>query len=87
MKRNVTKEDLNKFIEKLETTHWEELDQEIDPSKAYDRFYNKLFAIYDDCVPMKKFNNKQWKFQNKPWLTKAIIKSLTIKNKLCKKNY
>ena len=62
MKRNVTKENLNKFIEKLETAHWEELDQEMDPRKAYDRFYNKLFAIYDVCIPMKKMNDKQWEF-------------------------
>ena len=44
----------NKIIEKLESTHWEELDHEIDPSKAYDLFYNKLFAVYDDRIRIKK---------------------------------
>ena len=87
MKRNISKENIDKFVEKLEQIHWEELNQETDPSKAYDRFYSKLFAIYDNCIPMKKMSNKQRKLQKKPWLTKAIIKSLTIKDKLYKKNY
>ena len=85
MKRNISKENIDKFVEKLEQIHWEELNQETDPSKAYDRFYSKLFAIYDNCIPMKKMSNKQRKLQKKPWLTKAIMKSLTIKNKLYKK--
>lgn len=34
----------------------------------------------------RKNKSKQRKLQKKPWLTKAIIKSLTTKNKLYKKS-
>ena len=45
MKRNISKENIDKFVEKLEQLHWEELNQETDRSKAYDRFYSKLCDI------------------------------------------
>lgn len=35
-----TEEDINIYIETLETTHWRELD----PNKAYDLFYNRWLS-------------------------------------------
>ena len=86
MKRRITKENIYKLKEKLETTDWEDLGQNEDPNKSYDRFYSKFFAMYDECIPKEKISNKQSKMQKKPWLTKGLIKSLKIKNKLYKKS-
>ena len=36
-----TEEDINIYIETLETTHWRELAQQRDPNKACDLFYNR----------------------------------------------
>ena len=41
--------------------------------------------MYDECIPKEKINKKQSKQQKKTWLTTAITKSLTMKNKLYKK--
>ena len=42
MKKLFTEEDINIYIETLgETTHWRELDQQRDPNKAYNLFYNR----------------------------------------------
>ena len=40
--------------------------------------------IYNDCFPLKKVTRKQRRFK-KPWLTKALLKSIKTKNKLYKK--
>ena len=40
--------------------------------------------IYNDCFPLKKATRKQRRFK-KPWLTKALLKSIKTKNKLYKK--
>ena len=40
--------------------------------------------IYNDCFPLKKATRKQKRFK-KPWLTKALLKSIKTKNKLYKK--
>ena len=40
--------------------------------------------IYNDCFPLKKATRKHRRFQ-KPWLTKALLKSIKIKNQLYQK--
>ena len=40
--------------------------------------------IYNDCFPLKKATRKQRRFK-KTWLTKALLKSIKIKNQLCQK--
>ena len=59
MKRNFSNGNVNNFIDKLGKINWGELNQETDPNDAYDNFYNKMYAIYDECFPMKQLNNKQ----------------------------
>ena len=41
--------------------------------------------IVDKHVPLKKLSRKEIKFLSKPWITKAIKKSICIKNNLYKK--
>ena len=40
--------------------------------------------IYNDCFPLKKATRKQRRFK-KTWLTKALLKSIKIKNQLYQK--
>ena len=65
---NTRKENIDRLIDKLCKTNWEELEQEWDPDICYDKFYNNL-CVYDECIPKKKVNNKQLKIQKKPWIT------------------
>ena len=48
------------------------------------RFHEMYTKIYNDCFPLKKASRKQRHFK-KPWLTKALLKSIETKNKLYKK--
>ena len=85
LSRDTRKENIDRLIDKLGKTNWEELEQEWDPDICYDKFYNNFFKVYDECIPKKKVSNKQLKIQKKPWITKGIKKSLAIKHKLYKK--
>ena len=84
MKKNFSNGNVDKFVDKLGKINWEELNQETDTNNAYDNFYNKIYVIYDACFPMKKLN-KQTALQEKPCLTKAIIKWLQTKSELYKR--
>ena len=50
-----------------------------------DIFLNKMDSILDTHAPLKKVNKYKLKFKTKPWITPALQKSISIKNKLLKK--
>ena len=41
--------------------------------------------MYDDCVPLKKCKRNKRKDVRFPWITKGLLKSINVKNKLYKK--
>ena len=50
-----------------------------------DYFLNNINSILDVHAPLKKVNKYKLKFKTKPWITPALQKSISIKNKLLKK--
>ena len=56
-----------------------------DASGMFDVFYNRTCKIIDDHVPLKQLSKKAIKLRSKPWISKAIQKSISVKNKLYKK--
>ncbi|XP_068757218.1 uncharacterized protein [Montipora capricornis] len=73
----------SKFVEKLEGVEWSSLAGYNDPHTAYTSFLNKITKIYNDCFPVRKLIPKKRSIK-KPWLTKALLKSIKRKNKLYK---
>ena len=71
------------FVEKLEGVDRSSIKACDEPNIAYKCFHEMYTKIYNDWFPLKKANRKQRRF-NKPWLTKALLKSIKRKNKLCK---
>ena len=65
LSRDTRKENIDRLIDKLGKTNWEELEQEWDPDICYDKFYNNFFKVYDECIPKKKVSSKQLKIQKK----------------------
>ena len=47
-------------------------------------FLNKMDSILDTHAPLKKVNKYKLKFKTKPWITPALQKSISFKNKLRK---
>ena len=49
-------------------------------------FFFKQYKLYFGCTcSIKKVNKYKLKFKTKPWITPALQKSISIKNKLLKK--
>lgn len=63
MSRNTKDENIDRLIDKLGKITWEELHHSWDPNICYDIFYDKLYKMYDECIPKKKISNKQLKLQ------------------------
>ena len=74
---------MSEFVEKLEGVEWSSLAGYNDPHTAYTSFLNKIAKIYNDCFPVRKLIPKKRSIK-KPWLTKALLKSIKRKNKLYK---
>jgi hypothetical protein len=51
---------------------------------AYNIFFNKFNDLYDKTFPLKKRKVRKT-LARKPWISKGLIKSITVKNKLYKK--
>ena len=77
-------QNLTKFKSEIENVNWAELPGYNDPSRAYGNFLKKYTAIYDRCFPLKKVKAKGYTLY-KPWLTKALLKSIKKKNVLYKR--
>ena len=46
---------------------------------------NKVQILINFWAPPKKMSNKKKQLQIKPWLTKGLLKSIEVKNRLYKK--
>ena len=49
-----------------------------------DIFLNNMESILDTHGPLKKVDKYKLKFKTKPWITPALQKSISFKNKLRK---
>ena len=72
------------FKTKLENTDWEFDKESGDPNASYDVFIEKFTGLFDSCFPFKIVRGKALNSFKKPWLTKALLKSINKKNKLYK---
>ena len=44
----------------------------------------KINALLDKYMPLKKVSQKEFKRKYKPWITDKIIRNIVIKNIICK---
>lgn len=84
--RHINAENIDKLMIDLSQEDWTDVAQNNDPNESYNIFYNKLYNLYNKALPIKTNTSGVTKFQQKPWLTKGIQKSLKSKNMLYKKS-
>ena len=82
--RDKNSDNIPSFIEKLESVDWSPLKDFDEPNTAYNRFLELYSGMYNDFFTLKRVTRKQRRFK-KPWLTKALLKSIKRKNDLYKK--
>lgn len=72
------------FNKDLKETVWESLNKNdsINVNKLFSTFYNKTNKLINKHAPLKTVSKRKTKQLLKPWITKGILKSIRIKNKL-----
>jgi len=78
-------ENLQKFKNELQTYDWSDLVNSPNVNSMYNGFINLVQTLYDKSFPITMITIKVSE-QNRPWITRAIRKSITKKNSLYK-NY
>ena len=79
MFREKNANNVSKFKDELQTMNWSEVRDSSDLSSAYDIFLRKYTDIYNKCFPLKKVKIKN-NGLTKPWISKALLKSVKKKN-------
>ena len=82
--RLIDKENIDKFKVNLGSLNWKTVYESTDSNIAYNIFLNKFNDFYDKTFPLKKRKIRKTRAR-KPWISKGLIKSITVKNKLYKK--
>ena len=67
----------------LQNTNWDtELQLNLGNTNiSTEKFISKINNLINDWAPLKELSNAKQKLQNKPWITKGILKSIKNKNK------
>ena len=66
----------------LAQAEWQDVFSENNINHAYDKFLHKLLFYYDKNIPLVKTKTKE-RVKN-PWITKGILRSIHIRNRLFK---
>ena len=71
----------------LQNTNWDmELQLNLgNINISTEKFISKINNLINDWAPLKELSNAKQKLQNKPWITKGILKSIKNKNKQYRK--
>ena len=94
MKNSKCLETSAKLNKNLINTHLEGIDwakkQQVNRNNtdlSSELFFKKIEQLINFWTPLQRCSNKKKKFQNKPWATKGLLKSIETKNRLYKKMY
>ena len=55
-----------------------------DVNLSIELLLDNMYSVLDEYSSLKRVNKYKLKFKSKPWITPAIQKSITVKNKLLK---
>ncbi len=85
-KRNYTNDNIDNLKEKLSKFNWSEVLHDHDVDEDYNTYLSILNNLVDECIPIRKHKINKKTEPLSPWITKGLLKSINIKNKLYK-NY
>ena len=79
MFRDKNSNNVSKFKDELQMMNWSEVRESSDQSSVHDIFLRKYTDIYNNCFPLKRVKIKHYDL-TKPWISKALLKSIKKKN-------
>ena len=82
--RNHSQNNILKLNLSLQKVDWTDIYSCSNINIAFNHFIKIFTKFYNICCPLKKIKNKRY-INNKPWITKSLLKCIHKKNKLYKK--
>ena len=82
--RNHSQNNFFKLNLSLQKVDWTDFYSCSNINIAFNHFIKFFTKFYNICCPLKKIKNKRY-INNKPWITKSLLKCIHKKNKLYKK--
>ena len=75
-----------KFKNSPSSVNWSEILDGVDANSDYDNLIKQFTEVYDECecIPLKKSKINRKTIPQSPWITKGLLKSINVKNKLYK---
>ena len=52
---------------------------------SFNTYFNKIESILNTMAPIRKLTKRERRLQQRPWITKGILKSMKTRDKLHKK--
>ena len=84
--RDKNQVNMKKFIEQLGNVNWSQLESYDDPNNSYKSFLAKYTEIYNNCFPVRRIKANHHNI-DKPWLSKDLLRSIKMKNKLYRRTF
>ena len=81
-RRTHSEDNVFRFKNSLSRVNWSEILDGVDANTDYIIFVNKFNELYDEYIPLKKSKTNRKKIPQSPWITKGLLKSINVKNKL-----
>lgn len=82
--RDINDSNLNKFVTKMSMLNWDDNESTENVNACYRIFMSKFGSLYKQCFPLISKRTKLKRKMHKPWISPAIVKSITRKDKLYK---
>ena len=88
-RRDWSRFNANEFKREFESVDWKTLIniEKGDVESSFNSFSTRFSALYDKHVPLKQLTRKQTNLLQKPWITKGILTSMDIRDKLSRDYY
>ena len=85
-KRNMKNFDRQNFLLDLLAFNWKKILQinKRDPNLSFNQFFDRINNLIDKYAPLEKMSQKEIKLQEKPWISKDILKAIHIRDRIYK---
>ena len=83
LKRDFRNFSKREFYDELSNIDWSDVtDEQLGTNQCYDNFLYKIDHLLDEMAPFRKMTIKQIKLEQRPWITKGILTSMRVRDKL-----
>ena len=74
------------FLEELQIINWVDvLKDTINTDNSFQLFMHKIESLLNEMAPIRKLSKNELRLEKRPWITKGILVSMHIRDKLSKR--